>query len=138
MGFLLGMARVMAPASPQNLGTKAVDEAAVLVFGLKSCDSCRKALRELKAAGQTAELVDVRDPGLSQAQRDAVAAAFGDALINRKSKTWREIPELDRGLPPAELIARHPTVMKRPVIDAGGTLYLGWGPETKAALLGSG
>ncbi|MDT8329354.1 MAG: arsenate reductase, partial [Roseovarius sp.] len=54
----------------------------------------------------------------------------------RKSATWRGLSEAERAAPPLALIAAHPTVMKRPLIDAGGTLYLGWGPEVQAALLG--
>jgi arsenate reductase-like glutaredoxin family protein len=66
----------------------------------------------------------------------AALARFGDALVNRKSTTWRGLDDAARAAEPLALIAAHPAVMKRPLIDAGGTLYLGWGKEVQAALAG--
>ena len=105
------------------------------IFGLKNCDTCRKATKALAAAGHSVTLVDVRADGLADQDRARFEAEFGDALHNRKSKTWREIDAAGRSLPPAEVIARYPAVMKRPVIEAGGRLYLGWDAEVQAALL---
>ena len=101
-------------------------------FGLKSCDTCRKALKAL--AGQEVEVIDVRADGMSDADRAAILEAFGDGAINTRSTTWRGLSEEDRGQPPEALLATHPTLMKRPVIEANGTWYQGWTPATRAAL----
>ena len=106
------------------------------LLGIKTCDTCRKARKALSEAGREVAFVDVREDGLSEAERAAILAAFGEGAINRASATWRGLSEAERALPAAELLARHPVVMKRPVIEAEGRLHLGWGPEVRAALLG--
>lgn len=101
------------------------------VYGIKSCDTCRKAVRALGA-----ELHDIRADPLSAAEIARFLEAFGDALVNTRSTTWRGLDEAARQSDPADLLAAHPTVMKRPVIEApDGTLYLGWGEAVKARLL---
>ncbi len=52
--------------------------------------------------------------------------------MNRRSTTWRGLSEADQALPTVELIAKHPTVMKRPVIEADGALTLGWTRDVQA------
>ena len=104
----------------------------MIVYGIKTCDTCRKALKSLPGA----RLYDVRAEGLPEEVARAALARFGDALVNRKSATWRGLSEAARADTPLALITAHPTVMKRPLIDAGGMLYLGWGQEVQTALLG--
>ena len=105
----------------------------MIIYGLKSCDTCRKALRALPGA----TLQDLRAAPLPDDVLRAALARFGENLLNRRSTTWRTLPEGARGDAPADLIRRHPTVMKRPLIDADGTLYLGWGKDVQAALAGT-
>ncbi|WP_439139742.1 arsenate reductase family protein [Roseicyclus sp.] len=106
------------------------------IYGLKNCDSCRAALRELVAAGHAASLVDLREVALPDALRDRALAQFGDGLINRRSTTWRGLDGAAQSADPVALLAAYPSVMKRPLIDAGDALYLGWDAGTKAALIG--
>ncbi|MBK1635228.1 ArsC/Spx/MgsR family protein [Rhodovulum adriaticum] len=108
----------------------------MILFGLKNCDTCRKARRALEATGHPVTFRDVRAEPMSGEDLSRFLGAFGEeALINRRSTTWRGLSEDERAAPPADLLAAHPALMKRPVIDAGGDLYLGWGPEVQAALL---
>lgn len=73
---------------------------------------------------------------MARADLQRFRAAFGDALVNRRSTTWRGLSEDERAGDPLELLAAHPTLMKRPVIEADdGTLYLGWDKAVQAALL---
>lgn len=101
-------------------------------FGLKTCDTCRKALKSL--ASFDVEITDVRADGVSDADRQAIIAAFGDAAMNTRSTTWRGLTEEERGLGPDTLLAQHPTLMKRPVIEHDGVWYQGWNTATKQAL----
>lgn len=101
-------------------------------FGLKSCDTCRKALKEL--ADHTVEVIDVRSDGVSDTDRAAIIAAFGAAALNTRSTTWRNLSEEERAQDPNALLSAHPTLMKRPVIEQNRTWYQGWTPATKAAL----
>ena len=105
-------------------------------FELKTCDTCRKARAELRAAGKTPEVVDVRADGVSDADRASMLDALGAALINRRSTTWRGLSDAERAQPPEALLAAHPTLMKRPVIEKDSRWFLGWGPEVRAALIG--
>lgn len=102
----------------------------MILYGLKTCDTCRKALKSLPDA----EFVDVRAEGVPEDVMRAALAQFGDQLLNTRSTTWRGLSESERAGAPLDLLATHPTLMKRPLIEAGGTLYLGWGPEVRAAL----
>jgi len=101
----------------------------MIVYGLKTCDSCRKALKSLPGA----EFRDVQD-GLPEEVARAAAAQFGDRLVNRQSATWRGLDEAERARDPLDLVAAHPKVMKRPLIDAGDALHLGWGRDVRQAL----
>ena len=94
----------------------------MLIFGLKNCDACRKALKALPKA----RFVDVRKEGVPEAVLDKALAQFGDALLNTRSTTWRGLSESERARAPAALLADHPTLMKRPVIEGPGGLTLGW------------
>ncbi len=100
------------------------------LFGLKNCDTCRKALKAL----QSAELVDVRADGVPDVIMAQAFEQFGDSLVNNRSTTWRQLSEEERKIAPLALLAQHPTLMKRPLIEADGTLYLGWGKDVQAAL----
>ncbi|CUH81178.1 putative reductase [Tritonibacter multivorans] len=100
------------------------------LYGLKTCDTCRKALKVLS----NAEFVDVRAEGVPGPVLEAAHTAFGERILNTRSTTWRNLDEEDRAKAPLELLQLHPTLMKRPLIDVDGTLYLGWGKDVQAAL----
>lgn len=100
------------------------------LYGLKTCDTCRKALKSLPDA----ELVDVRAEGVPGAVMARAIEEFGENLLNRRSTTWRGLGAAEREGAVGDLLAAHPTLMKRPLIERGGALYLGWGPEVRAAL----
>ena len=100
------------------------------IYGLKTCDTCRKAIKALPEAA----FVDVRADGVPKDVMTAALALFGDALVNTRSTTWRGLSEDERQRDPRTLLADHPTLMKRPLIADGDTLYLGWTPQVRAAL----
>lgn len=100
------------------------------IYGIKSCDSCRKAQKALPEA----DFRNIRAEPLSEDEITAFLEAFGETLINRASTTWRGLDETARNDPPQVLLAAHPTLMKRPVILVDGALHLGWSPATRQAL----
>jgi arsenate reductase-like glutaredoxin family protein len=108
----------------------------VTVYGIPTCDTCRQALKALKAAGRAAVLRDVRAEPLSEAEWAELVAEFGDRLVNRSSASYRSFSPFLREAEAEAQLAAQPTVMKRPVIRADGRLFLGWGPEVQAALTG--
>ena len=103
------------------------------VYGIKNCDTCKKALSVLTEKGFNTDLIDIRDTPLSLAQITVFANKFGSMLINKKSTTWRKLSEEERNLSIEKLLVLAPTVMKRPIID-NGTLFLGWNKEVIEAL----
>lgn len=105
------------------------------LFGLKNCDTCRKALKLLQNAGHDVAFVDVRSDGVPQETLSVLLETFGDALLNTRSTTWRGLDEDQRKEPPLKLLIDHPTLMKRPVIDHNGSLTLGWTKDVQSQLL---
>ena len=77
---------------------------------------------------------DVRDSPLSREKLASLLAAFPDTLVNTRSTAWRKLSEEERGGDPIALLQTHPALMKRPLIEAGDQLYLGWSPANEAAL----
>lgn len=104
----------------------------ITFYGLKTCDTCRKAVKTLMSGGHELTVVDVRADGVPAAELARFYTAFGVDLVNRRSTTWRGLSEDERAGDPLDLLAAHPTLMKRPVIDAGGDLSLGWGRDVQA------
>ncbi|MEM7746304.1 MAG: ArsC/Spx/MgsR family protein [Pseudomonadota bacterium] len=109
------------------------------LYGLKACDTCRKALKELTAAGRKVQLNDVRENPVPPETLAEWYEVLGEALVNRRSTTWKGLSEdarsgagTSRGA--VALLAAHPALMKRPVTVADGTVHLGWTSSVKAAL----
>lgn len=107
------------------------------IYHLKTCDTCRKAIKALQAAGQTPELHDVRADGLDRATVERLEAALGyETLVNKKSTTWRGLDEATKSNLTREtaipLLIENPTLMKRPVIEQGGAYTVGWTKDVQA------
>ena len=102
----------------------------MMIYGLKTCDTCRKVLKSFPDA----EFRDIRKDGIAQDVLEAAFAQFGSTLLNTRSLTWRGLSEEERKEPPLTLLATHPALMKRPLIDTGERLFLGWTSEIRAAL----
>lgn len=105
------------------------------LFGLKTCDTCRKALKSLAAAGHDVTFVDVRADGVAETDVQRFQAAFGDAILNTRSTTWRGLDASERAQDPLKLLIDHPTLIKRPVIEQNGDLTLGWTKDVQAKYL---
>ncbi|UWR17184.1 ArsC/Spx/MgsR family protein [Sulfitobacter sp. M368] len=95
------------------------------IYGLKNCDTCRKAMKALPDA----MLVDVRVDGVPEEVLLAAHQQFGGALMNTRSTTWRGLSEVERQADPLTLIKAHPALMKRPLIAVDNTLFLSWNSD---------
>jgi Spx/MgsR family transcriptional regulator len=110
------------------------------LFGLKNCDTCRKALKALQNAGRQPDFHDVRVDGVTKAYLTKwVRAAGWEALLNKKSTTWRELSDADKkGCDEKKAIAlmeKHPALIKRPVIECEGKVTVGWTKDVQDMLL---
>ena len=106
------------------------------LYGLKTCDTTRKALKTLRAAGFDVAYIDVRADGVPEEMLGWFLTAFGENLVNKSSTTWRGLSEVERAEDVQTLLLAHPTLMKRPVIHTDEDFYLGWGKDVQARLLG--
>jgi arsenate reductase (glutaredoxin) len=106
----------------------------MIVYGISTCDSCKKAIKALERAGHAVTFQDIRRDPLTEAQIDRFVADFGDRLINRQSTTYRSFSDFLKASETEAQIAAQPTAMKRPLIDDGTKLWLGWDAEIEAAL----
>ncbi|EKD61354.1 MAG: arsenate reductase [uncultured bacterium] len=107
----------------------------MILYGISTCDTCKKALKALQAAGRDVTFRDIRAQPLSAAEIDTIVTEFGDRAINKQSTTYRGFSDFLKASEPEAQIAAQPAVMKRPVIEADGKLYLGWDDAVQAALL---
>lgn len=80
--------------------------------------------------------MDVRESELDSGVIDRFLREFGDVLVNRRSTTWRNLSDSERQAAPEDLIAKHPSLMKRPVIVEGELATLGWDAAARARHLG--
>ena len=103
----------------------------ITIYGIKACDTCRKTLKEIEGA----VLHDVREAPLSQAQLEVFQGFFGGKLLNTRSTTWRGLSEEDRQIPTIQLLLKHPTLMKRPIIASDAQTTIGWDAAVKAVWL---
>lgn len=107
----------------------------MILYGISTCDTCKKALKALEAAGRDVSFRDIRAQPLSEAEIDKIVQEFGDRAVNKQSTTYRGFNDFLKASDPEAQIAAQPAVMKRPVIDADGKFYLGWDDAVQAALL---
>jgi arsenate reductase-like glutaredoxin family protein len=108
----------------------------MILYGISTCDTCKRALKDLQAAGRDVSFRDVRAEPLTPAEIDAIVREFGSKAVNQQSTTYRGFTDFLKASEPEAQISAQPTVMKRPVIRDGESWYLGWDSATHAALLG--
>lgn len=106
----------------------------MILYGIPTCDTCKKALKALAAAGKEVTFHDVRAKPMTEAEIAAIVIEFGSRAINTQSTTYRAFNDFLKASEPEAQIAAQPTVMKRPVIRDGDRWYLGWDSATEAAL----
>lgn len=111
----------------------------LIVYGIRNCDTCRKARKWLDGQGIEHRFHDLRADGLPADSLAAWIAELGSqVLLNRRGTTWRNLPEDDkRAVDEAgagRLMQRHPTLIKRPVFDLGDRRLVGFGEPERDAL----
>lgn len=107
----------------------------MILYGIPTCDTCKKAIKSLEAAGHAVTFRDVRAAPLSPAEIDRIVQEFGDAAVNKTSTTYRAFGEFLKASDAETQIAAQPAVMKRPVIQDGEVWTLGWDEAVQARWL---
>ena len=115
---------------------------AITIYGIKNCDTMKKARAWLDANGVAYQFHDYKSEGIDKKRLQAWAKAVGwETLLNRAGTTFRKLSDSDKqGLTEAKAIAlmlEQPSMIKRPVLDLGGTLLVGFKPDIYKAELGN-
>jgi len=111
------------------------------VYGIRNCDTMKKAFAWLEANGVAYEFHDYKKEGASPEKLRAWARQVGwEALVNARGPTWRKIPEeqkRDLDEPRAlALLEKNTSAIRRPIVEAGSRLLVGFDPESFSAALG--
>lgn len=115
------------------------EQAGVVVYGIPSCSSCREARKWLDGRGIAYRFHDLRDDGLGIQMLERWAARVEwEKLLNRSSLTWRRLPDVDRdGMSRDKAFAsmiEYPTLVKRPVLERGNDVVVGFSAKQYAGL----
>jgi arsenate reductase len=101
------------------------------IYGIKSCDTCRRARKFLTEHNIEFRFHDVREDGLDIQMLERWSERMGwQKLLNKQSLTWRKIPEVDRNdMTRDKALAAmidSPTLIKRPVLEADKFIAVGF------------
>jgi len=104
------------------------------IYGIKNCDSMKKAIKWLNENGVDYQFHDFKKAGLDEKQLKAWVKQVGwEVLVNRRGTTWRKLPEAEReGIDEAkaiQLMLANLSLIKRPVLETDKTLHVGFKAE---------
>ena len=113
----------------------------VTIFGIKNCDTMKRAFTWLGARGVAYDFHDYKKAGVTAAQLTQWCRTAGwQTVLNRAGTTFRKVDDADKGALTQDkaiaLMVDQPSMIKRPVLEANGKLEIGFKPERYAALFG--
>jgi len=115
----------------------------VTIYGIKNCDTMKKARAWLDQHGVGYDFHDYKSAGIARDSLEGWSRAVGwETLLNRSGRTFRALPPKDQdGLSEKKaiaLMAAQPSMIKRPVLDVDGKLLVGFKPEQYAKTFAKG
>jgi arsenate reductase (glutaredoxin) len=101
------------------------------IYGITSCSTCRDARKWLEASDMAYTFHDLREDGLDiQTLERWIETIEWEKLLNKSSLTWRKLPEVDRNDMSRDralgTMIEHPTLVKRPVLERGKLVAVGF------------
>ena len=124
------------------MDTKNTEKKPVLIYGLqgKNCDTMKKAMNWLSEQGIAYEFIDYKKAGVAASHlADWNARAGWEKLLNTRGLMWKKLSEAERAdvdeAKALALMAQYPSLIKRPVLDIGGQLIVGFTPDNYAEQL---
>ena len=108
---------------------------AAILYGIKNCDTVKKARKFLDARNVDYTFHDFREDGLNPIQLSAWAAELGwESLLNKRSTTWRQLPDGTREnineVLALMVMEDQPTLIKRPVLELSNQVLVGFNEKT--------
>ena len=112
----------------------------IRIYGIKNCDTMKKAMSWLSEHGIAYEFIDYKKAGVAEANLpDWMARAGWEKLLNTRGLMWRKLSDEERTAVDAKkaqnLMIQYPALIKRPVLDTGSHLLVGFSPESYAESL---
>jgi arsenate reductase len=106
----------------------------ITIYGIKNCDTMKKARAWLDTHRVAYQFHDYKAEGIDKKRLEGWAKSVGwETLLNRAGTTFRKLPEQDKqGLTATKAIALmldQPSMIKRPVLELGSKLVVGFKPE---------
>src|SRR5438477_11488696 len=110
---------------------------AITIYGIKNCDTMKKARTWIDSHSVTNDFHDYKTAGIAKDNVKQTSEELGpETLLNRAGTTFRKLPDADKeGLNEKRALAlmlAQPSMIKRPVLDLGGKLLVGFQPEIYA------
>ena len=107
----------------------------IKVFGIKNCDTMKKAMAWLTENSVAFEFIDYKKAGVAESHlADWTARATWQKLLNTRGLMWKKLSEEERAdvdeAKALKLMAQYPSLIKRPVLDTGSKLLVGFTPES--------
>ena len=126
-------------AAPHTVRLRPQEGAMVTIYGIKNCDTMKKARSWLESKKVAHSFHDYKAAGIDKATLEGWVKKVGwQVLINRAGTTFRKLPDADKeGITEKKAVAlmlAQPSLIKRPVLDAKGRLTVGFKPEEYKAL----
>ena len=106
----------------------------IKVYGIPNCDTVKKARVFLTDSGKEFHFHNFKKDGLERADVERFLTAVGEALINKRGTTWRKLSDDDKARAesdPAGLLVDYPSIIKRPVIDHGDAITIGFTDDVR-------
>ena len=113
----------------------------VTLYGIRNCDTMKKARAWLDGRGVDYAFHDYKNQGIDEGLLRAWVAELGwDKLLSRRGMMWRRLPEEARADMNEERAIRTmletPSIIRRPVLDTGNALHVGFSAERYAEIFG--
>ncbi|MBQ0824408.1 ArsC family reductase [Microvirga terrae] len=114
---------------------------ATTLYGIRNCDTVKKARAWLEGRGLPYAFHDYKAEGIDRARLESWVSQVGwESLLNRAGTTFRKLPESDKAnlerTKAIALMLDQPSMIKRPVLDHGGRVVVGFKPELYAEQIG--
>ena len=112
----------------------------ITIYGIKACDTMKKARTWLDAKGIAYTFHDYKTEGIDETSLKRFVDALGwETVLNRAGTTFRKLSDADKADLNADkaiaLMLAQPSMIKRPVLEVGSKLLVGFKPDSYAAVI---
>lgn len=106
------------------------------IYGIKNCDTVKKALKFLSSKSLPHEFIDFRENLISEDLYETMVQGVGlEFLINKRSTSYRSLTDMEKQNIGYELVSKYPTLIKRPVLIQNGEVMVGFSEKQYSELL---